>query len=227
VIDLHSHILPGLDDGAPDLAVSEAMARLAIADGVATMVATPHVREDFPYPLEAIAARTREVNDHLRARGVNLQVRAAGEVAVTKLLDLDDEVLQLRGFRAMLAHPERSPSFQKDPSRLATLVDRGVLCSITGASMAGRFGRTVQRCTQTLFERGLVHNVASDAHDVMRRPPGLLAGFRVLDRELPGLLAEADWYTQVVPAAVLAGEALPSRPPLVAGRKRRPWSRAR
>lgn len=257
MIDLHSHILPGLDDGAPDLAASVAMARLAVADGVRAMVATPHVREDYPYPLEEIAARVEQVNGQLRAKGVQLEVAAGAEVAVSKLLDLDDAVLatmclgsgpyvlvespylratdlfeesvfglQLRGFRAILAHPERSPSFQRDPDRLARLVHRGVLCSVTGASMAGRFGRTVQQFTRTLFERGLVHDVASDAHDAMRRPPGLLAGFRVLEREMPGLLDQAPWFTQDVPAAVLAGDRLPARPALPAARRgRMPWRR--
>lgn len=259
VIDLHSHILPGLDDGAPDLAAATAMARIAVADGVRTMVATPHVREDYRYPLAEIAARNDALNAHLRERGVALEVVAGAEVAVSKLLDLDDSVLatmclgngpyvlvespylratdlfeqavfglQLRGFRAILAHPERSPSFQRDPERLARLVDRGVLCSVTGSSMAGRFGRTVQRFTRTLFERGLAHDVASDSHDALKRPPGLLAGFRVLDRDLPGLLDQADWFTREVPAAVLAGDKLPARPALPGARRgRMPWGRRR
>ncbi len=67
MIDIHSHILPGLDDGAPDVTVSLAIARLAAADGVRTMVGTPHVREDYTFPLGEIAERTRVVNEHLRA----------------------------------------------------------------------------------------------------------------------------------------------------------------
>jgi protein-tyrosine phosphatase len=243
VIDLHSHILPGLDDGSPDIGASVSMARFAAADGVHTMVGTPHVREDYPYPLEEIHARAAQLNETLRSREIGLQVVEGAEVAVTKLLDLDDPTLaslslgdgpyilvespyqratdlfeqslfalQVRGFQAILAHPERSPSFQRDPDRLASLVERGVLCSITSASMAGRFGRTVQSFTRLLFERGLVHDVASDSHDSAKRPPGLLAGFRVLDRELPGVLDQAPWFTNDAPAAILAGERLPQRP---------------
>ncbi len=92
------------------------------------------------------------------------------------------------------------------------MVQRGVLCSVTGASMSGRFGRTVQQFTRTMFESGLVHNVASDCHDVLKRPPGLGGGFRVLERELPGVLDQASWYTDEVPAAILAGDRLPARP---------------
>jgi protein-tyrosine phosphatase len=106
-----------------------------------------------------------------------------------------------------------------DPDRLEAMVERGVLCSVTAASMAGRFGRTVQRFTQVLFERGLVHDVASDAHDIRKRAPGLTAGFRLLDRELPGVLAQAEWFTTIAPTAILAGERLPARPLLEAPRR--------
>src|SRR4051812_23337213 len=105
---------------------------------------------------------------------------------VTDVLEATLFNLQARGFRPVLAHPERCPAFRKDPERLAILVERGMLCSATAGSMGGRFGRTVQRFTRELFERGFVHNVASDAHDSRRRPPGLQPGFKVLDRDLPG-----------------------------------------
>jgi protein-tyrosine phosphatase len=246
VIDLHCHILPGLDDGPPNLDASVALARLAAADGTRTIVATPHVREDYPFAIEQIATLTEQVNQRLATEGVALDVKAGAEVAMSLLSQIDDDTLgklclgdgtsallvespyqqatdtledtlfnlQLRGFKPVLAHPERSPSFMRSPERLEKLVERGMLCSVTAASMAGRFGRTVQRATRTLFERGLVHDVASDAHDIMRRAPGLTAGFRLLDRDVPGLLAHMQWYTEAAPAAILAGEALPQRPKL-------------
>jgi protein-tyrosine phosphatase len=253
MIDLHSHILPGLDDGAPDMHTTIGIARMAAADGVSAMVATPHIREDFPFPVDQIAARVLAVNDQLRSRDIRVDVRRGGEVAVSKLPDLDDATLaglclgegsyvlvespylratdlfemaifdlQVRGFSPVLAHPERSPSFQRHPDRLARMVDKGVLCSVTAASMAGRFGRTVQQFTRTLFESGLVHNVASDCHDSSRRPPGLGGGFRVLERELPGMLEQIEWFTQAVPEAILAGTALPARP-APPGRTRGRW----
>jgi protein-tyrosine phosphatase len=245
MIDIHCHILPGLDDGAHDLDASVAIARLAAADGTRTMVATPHLREDFPFPIEQIAERTALVNSRLAADGVDLRVVEGAEVAISRLSYLDDATLaaltlgestsvlvespyqqatdtledalfnvQLRGFTPVLAHPERSPSFMSDPDRLARLVERGLLCSVTSASMAGKFGRTVQRFVRLLFERGLVHDVASDAHDIRARAPGLTAGFRVLDRDLPGLAAQMDWYASAAPAAMLAGDPLPERPSL-------------
>ena len=120
--------------------------------------------------------------------------------------------LQVRGYRVLLAHPERCPLFQTDVERLRRLVDAGVLCSVNAGSMAGRFGTTVRRFTLELFRAGLVHDVASDAHDTARRPPGMLYGFEAADPDLPGLAAQAAWYTEQAPAAILSGEPLPPRP---------------
>jgi protein-tyrosine phosphatase len=121
--------------------------------------------------------------------------------------------VQMRGFRPILAHPERSPTFQSDPNRLARLVEAGVLCSITAGSMAGRFGRSVRAFTARLFHDGLVHDVASDAHDVTRRPPGALDAFSEAERDLRGIDDQRDWYLRDAPAAIVVGRELPARPP--------------
>src|SRR4051794_30168337 len=93
VIDLHCHILPGLDDGPPDLDASVALARLAAADGTRTIVATPHVREDYPFKVEQIATLTGQVNERLAAENVPITVKAGAEVAISRLSQLDDDTL--------------------------------------------------------------------------------------------------------------------------------------
>jgi protein-tyrosine phosphatase len=245
LIDLHCHVLPGLDDGPPDADAAVMVARLASADGTRTMVATPHVREDYPFEIDLIDERTAALNERLAHEGVELAVVPGAEVAISILSQLSQAELervclgtsnsllvespyqeatdtledtlfnlQVKGFRPVLAHPERSPSFMRDPDRLETIAERGILCSVTAASMAGRFGQTVQRFSRVLFERGLVHDVASDAHDIRKRAPGLTAGFRTLDQQLPGVLEQMDWCTQGAPTAILEGRPLPARPPL-------------
>lgn len=251
MIDLHSHILPGLDDGPSDIEGSLALARVAVAQGISTIVATPHIRDDHPFGLGAIKSGVQELNGALSAEGIDLAVMAGGEVAISKVPELDEESLrsvclgaspymlvespytrasellehvifdlQARGFRPLLAHPERSPSFASDRVRLERLVGRGVLCSVTAMSMEGRFGQTVQRFAALMFAAGLVHDVASDSHDAQRRPPILLDGFQVLDGDLPGLSDQAKWFTHEAPAAMLAGGELPPRPPPVSPRRR-------
>jgi protein-tyrosine phosphatase len=240
MIDLHSHILSGLDDGPEDTDGSIAMARVAVSRGVTTIAATPHIREDYPFPLSEVPERADALNRDLASAGLDLEVVPAGEVALTMGHELDDASLralclgsgtwllvespygevtpmvdnsiydfQRRGFQVLLAHPERSPSFMSDRERLAELVSRGVACSITAASITGTFGRTVQRAALGMLRDGLVHDVASDAHDHRHRPPGLADAAHAIEAVLPGAGA---WFVEDAPAALLAGEDRPEPP---------------
>jgi protein-tyrosine phosphatase len=243
VIDLHCHLLHGLDDGPATLEESLALARAASAAGVDVVVATPHIREDYPFALGEIGARARELEAALTREAIAIRVVEGAEVAISRVPAIDEHDLpslclgngpymlvespythatrvleetlfglQVQGFRPVLAHPERCPSFQQDPARLTELVERGVFCSVTASSMVGLFGGTVRKFTALLFAEGLVHNVASDAHDLVRRSIDLRAGFEALDRDLPGLLEQAPWFTSAVPEAMLGGGVLPPAP---------------
>jgi protein-tyrosine phosphatase len=261
MIDLHSHILPGLDDGPPTLEGSIAMARVAEATGTKTIAATPHIREDFAVEPDAIAPAVNELNAELEQRGVDVTVVAGAEVALTAALNLPEATLRLltlgdgpyillespythaselleqslfdlavKGFRPVLAHPERSPSLLADFDRLARLVESGILLSLTAASLGGRFGRTVERAASSVIRRRVAHNVASDAHDDRRRPPDLTAARPRIEAELTGAEAEFQWLTAAVPRAMLAGRPLPNRPEGVEARgqlnrrfRLRPW----
>ena len=259
MIDLHSHILPALDDGAPDLDIALAMARAAVDDGISTMVATPHLDDRYGLDALAIGEHVGHLNLALARAGIALAVLPGAEVAHTRAASLDapelraaclgdskallvespytsvpffDELvfdLQVRGFRPLLAHPERCAMFQDDIGRLEALVERGVYCAVNGGSIAGRFGHKVQRFAQALVRRGLVHCVASDCHDIKRRPPGLSKAFEDAEADIPGIGAQADWLTTAVPAALLGDKPLPPRPPLPeppSGRWR-PWGKRR
>lgn len=130
--------------------------------------------------------------------------------------------LQQRGFAVLLAHPERSPSFQRDLGLLTRLVERGALAQITTGSLAGGFGETVRGAALEMLQQGLVHVLASDTHDPVRRGPDLRAAGDVLDA------AQHEWMTTAAPAAVVAGSPLPERPPLPRARgmraRLRSWS---
>jgi protein-tyrosine phosphatase len=91
LIDLHSHVLPGLDDGARDLEDAVAIARSMTEDGVTVVAATPHVRDDYPTTPELMEAGVAELRDTLRAAGIALDVRPGAEIAHDRLDMLDDE----------------------------------------------------------------------------------------------------------------------------------------
>jgi protein-tyrosine phosphatase len=135
-----------------------------------------------------------------------------------KPVDLEGIIagLAARGFQAVLAHPERCPLFQRDPARLRKLVAGGTLCSITAGSMLGSFGDTVRTFTIEMLRDGLVHDVASDAHDHIHRPPALVDGFEDVKAELPGIERHAAWYTVTSPVAILAGNPIPKAPEISA-----------
>ncbi len=123
---------------------------------------------------------------------------------------------------AVLAHPERCLAFQQDPDLLARLVGQGMLAQLTAGSIAGSYGSTVQRCAWNMLEQGLVHVVASDTHDAVRRPPALRAPL-----ETAGLGELVATLCQDGPAAILAGERPSPAPPVTPPRAiRRGWRRA-
>jgi protein-tyrosine phosphatase len=248
VIDLHTHVLPGIDDGPETIEGSLALARAAAADGTRVMVATPHVSWHHHNKAEAIARLTAQLNERLRAEGVTLEIRTGAEVAMTRVEDIEsDELERLRlgggpwllleppftpivtgldgvvmalqsaGHRVLLAHPERCPALHREPRIVESLVRGGVLTSVTAGSLAGRFGGQVRRFARHLLEQGLVHNVASDAHDAVRRPPCMSA-----DLAEAGFANLADWLTQAVPAAILSGAEIPERPEPPSLSERRP-----
>lgn len=252
MIDLHSHILPGVDDGAPDGATSLAMARAAARDGVQTMVATPHINSTFDIDPQELAVRVGELNLVLAREEIPLAVLSGAEIAVERLDRLDDAVLralslggggclliespyvrgatfvedalfdlELRGMRALLAHPERSPMFQDSPERVEGLVARGVLCCVNVGSVEGRFGDSARRSSVELLRRGLVHAIASDAHDAEKRPPGLRTRLDAAAESLPGLNDMVEWLTSTGPWAILSGDPLPSAPRLAPRRASR------
>lgn len=122
---------------------------------------------------------------------------------------LDATIMDLRskGFQILLAHPERCPAFQREPSLLHSLVRGGALTSITAGSLVGRFGSMVRRFAFEMISGELVHNVASDAHDCLWRPPGVRA-----ELESAGLGSLCDWLTNEIPAAILGDDPIPPRP---------------
>ncbi len=239
MIDIHCHILPGIDDGPATIEEAVDLVRAAAATGATTMVATPHVSPRYQNESQAIAAGVALLNARLAADGVVLEVRAGSEIAITRIPDLPAgelerlrlgggpwlliespfktpveslpsilKVIQDRGHLIILAHPERCPGFHRRPDVLETLIlDMEMLGSVTAGSLIGQFGRDVQRYSLWMAERGLIHNVASDAHDCVRRPPGIAAAM-----EQSGLGAHIELLTEAMPRAILAGKAIPATP---------------
>ena len=241
MIDLHSHVLPGLDDGTRDLAEALALCEAAAADGVTLLAATPHVRDDYPTTPEQM----EEALALLRAAGPAVQVVPGAELDLAELdrpreelarfglggrpdtllvetpyvgwpLDLAERLFRLRveGFRIVLAHPERNADVQSRPELLEPIVGAGTLVQLTAASVEGRLGGSAKRCARTLLDRGLAHLLASDAHAPEVRAVGLSGAVQEVGEEL------GRWLTLDVPRALLDGREPPPRPEVRARRRR-------
>jgi protein-tyrosine phosphatase len=251
VIDLHCHLLPGLDDGVRTAHDALELARQLTDEGVLKVAATPHLRDDFPdVRVGEIASRCSELNATLDSAGLALEVVPAAEVDLVHGLDATDEELRLasyggrgtdllleapygplptsfeehvfrisvRGYRVLLAHPERNPSLQREPARLLELVRRGILLQVTADALLPRPGRSRSgELARWLVSEGVAHVLASDSHGPGRPSRTPLRAGVTEARALAG--AYADWMVEEAPAAILAGEPLSGRP--TAGRPAR------
>ena len=112
--------------------------------------------------------------------------------------------LSLLSVIPVIAHPERSRLFAKDPEKLQVLIDRGALAQITAGSLLGDFGEGPLAACEAFFRRRLVHFVASDAHSIDRRPPRLAAARERVRRDW-GTEAESGIFDSN-PTAVLRSE---------------------
>ena len=235
MIDLHSHVLPGIDDGAKDREEAIAICRAAAADGIRVIAATPHVRNDYPTTVEVMEQAVRELQ--VAAQGI-LRVLPGAELDLQELerpveelarfglggnprcllvempyvgwpLDLGEKLFRLRasGFTIVLAHPERNPEVQARPELLEALVATGTLVQLTAAAVDGRFGRRALQCSRALIEQRLAHLIASDAHAPDLRAVGMTEAVRAVgDADL------ARWLTVDVPGAIVGGDPIPAAP---------------
>lgn len=254
MIDLHCHVLAGIDDGPATIEDSLALARAAAAAGTRTIVATPHVSWHYQNTAEGVGRAVTELNRRLVAEGLDLEVLAGAEIAVTRIFDIPPEELsqltlagggwllveppftpaatglesmllelRRRGHPIVLAHPERCPTFHRNPEMLETVLRAGALASITAGSLVGQFGERPRRFALDLLQRGMAHNVASDAHDVVVRAPSMAE-----EIERAGLGPLSDWLTCAVPAAIVEGrETIPPRPEVELASSAPPRSRWR
>lgn len=235
-VDLHCHLLPGLDDGARDLADAVAMAQQAEADGIAAICATPHIRDDHDVRILELPARIEELSAALRDADCQTRIFPGGEVAATAIGRLDDgelarlalggsrrwillepppgpledgfeqavAALQTRGFRSLVAHPERhlSPDLFE---RLGQLVERGALVQATAAHFTDE---TTRPGMLALAGAGLIHVLGSDSHSSRAgRPVALAAALEVLGTAEP-TAAHLGWIARTAPRAIVGGRDL-------------------
>jgi len=200
--DIHSHIVWGVDDGPPSIEESLAMLAVAANAGTTDIVATPHANPKYPFQREVVIQRIRELAeaaggrpaihfgcefhlsfdnvDHLmenlRKYTINGKQYLLVECPDFHIGQHTEKVLQGMvdaGIVPIVAHPERNPVLRQKLTRVEEWVELGCLMQVTAMSITGGFGGSAKTASQRLLDQGLVHIVASDAHDPVNRHPNL------------------------------------------------------
>lgn len=239
MVDIHCHILPGVDDGAKDWDVAEEMCRIAAADGVTHIVASPHANDEYVYDrgllrgkltkLQAIAGEwpmlTLGCDFHFSYENVRAALSDATQFTIghsqyllvefsdfALSLPMRDTLVRLRnnGVMPIVTHPERNLLMQRNPDLILKLLELGCLVQVTASSLTGRWGESAQKSAQWLLHHEAVHVLASDAHDPQHRPPVLSPG-----REAAVKICGHDVAQALVddnPRAIINAEPIPYLP---------------
>lgn len=251
MIDIHSHVLWGLDDGAATLEESLAMLQAAAEDGTTDIVATPHSNPQYHYDSDSVTLRLgdlvsrtagrpaihRGCDFHLSVDNLDQLLDQPSTYTIDGkqylLVEPPDfhigkhtegvlERLVDTGIVPIITHPERNPALQGKLQRVEAWVELGCLVQVTAISITGGFGRSARRAVTQLLDRGAVHFVASDAHDPVHRHPRLSEARRFVDQHYGA--ETGDLLFCLNPRGVIEGRPLPAAK-LAPSAPPRPWWR--
>lgn len=241
MIDLHCHLLPGVDDGPPTIHDAVRMARVAVEDGTTTVVCTPHHRERYPNTPDGVRVAVEKLRQRLAEEEIPLELVTGLEVGIAELaaMTTDQRAAAALGSGPWIlvempveGWPLDLPRLMTDleiegqrvviahpersasvqnPDRIRDLVGRGALVQVTAGSFTGDFGIQAQHAAERLLRSGYVHIIASDGHSHSRRPPEIRAGLERAAQILKVLPSDLSFMVDETPRAVISGDTV--RPP--------------
>jgi len=217
LIDLHSHILPGIDDGARSLDIALQMAQQAVDGGVRHMVCTPHIHIGyFDNTSQSIEQTFQVFRQEVNRACIPLSLSFAAEVRVNELIPIWYKQKELpflgeyngkyilllemphshipQGLEALtkwllknnvqplIAHPERNRELLAEQHKFNWLQRQGCMFQVTAGALTGRFGDRVEEFALSMMQSKAFHVVASDTHDLVRRPNDMQEAFEVVSQ---------------------------------------------
>jgi protein-tyrosine phosphatase len=239
VIDVHSHILPAVDDGPKSWDEAVEMCRMAAADGITHIVATPHSNDRYDFDHEYLSdclARLRGLvgdtpqlslgcdfhlsydnlqrvlahPEHYTIAGSRYLLVELSDFSIpTQIVDCFSKFGDL-GVTAVITHPERNAILRQNPQRVIEWVDCGCAVQVTANALTGFWGQRVARVATWLLEHEAVHALASDAHDAKHRTPILSTARDAVATICGAEIAHA--LVETNPRSMLNGQPLPYSP---------------
>ena len=239
MIDIHHHLLFGLDDGPADIETSLAMIEMAADDGITHIVCTPHANARWAFDPEVNRQKVDEITSQMKSKitlglgcdfhlsydniedalknrdkySINgkqyLLVEFADLMIPTSINDSFYEMM-VAGLVPIITHPERNFTIQKHPERMKDWLRGGCLVQITAGSLTGRFGKTAQAMAMQFLEKDWVHFLATDAHSLQNRPPKLREAYEIVAKRFGKETAERLCVEN--PRAVFNGDDLGAQP---------------
>jgi protein-tyrosine phosphatase len=239
VIDIHSHILPEVDDGPKSWEMAEAMCQMAAQDGIEHIVATPHSNDRYFYDRAYLSTLLETLQDrigpqpvlslgcdfHLSFDNMQAALRTPEKFCIGKshyLLvefsnfsispQVDDWFTQMheRGITPIITHPERNPILQENPQRVVKWRELGCAVQVTASVFTGFWGPRPRQIADWLLKEKTVHFLSSDAHDTKRRVPILSEARKVIAKDFGEELAQS--LVESNPGAVVKDRPLPYFP---------------
>lgn len=195
--DIHSHLIPGIDDGATDIEDSIKLISELYLLGYRKLITTPHISDMFPNKKETILKGYNLLKEELIKRDINIDIKVVAEYYINdyflKILE-SEELLSfgkekyllfefsyftpprdvenliydiiLKGYRPVLAHPERYSYWHDDFTKYRELKDMGLLFQINLNSINGYYNENVKKTVENLIKYSLVDFIGSDTHHI-------------------------------------------------------------
>ncbi len=239
MIDIHHHLLYGLDDGSPDLETSIAMGEEAAADGITHIVCTPHANHRYTFDPAQNDEKLQILQSHLKGK-VTLGLGCDFHISYDNVHDailnpakytinhrqyllvefpdygispnMPDTFFQLGMAQLVpiITHPERNPTIKQKPAMLAEWLRGGCLGQVTAGSLLGRFGKSSQAFTRMAIEKNWAHFIATDAHNLTSRTPKMRQAYDVIRNDFGEETAQRLCVDN--PMAAFQGDTFPHQP---------------